>query len=200
LDWTYRLKLRKGAAALSASPIFVPAAQPSNAPAQAHAWATLAIPSNVVGLSLQCQFVGVDDEDFLCIGINQTPLMMLESRFVPHNQWFNTGVLNLSPWAGQTVELFLGYAGASTNTGTIAVQAMQFHTLLGPTLNISGAADQSVLAWPANAIGFQVESTHALSEVTSWLPLLETPSVHLNQLLVTNLVSQPTRFYRLRRP
>ncbi len=109
-------------------------------------------------------------------------------------------MLDISRWAGQTVELFLGYSGTSTNEGTIEVQAMQFYTLLGPGLNIAQSGGQAVLSWPASAIGFQLESTETLEGTNTWTEVTNAPVFNLNTLVVTNAVSGPARFYRLRGP
>jgi hypothetical protein len=197
-DWTYRFILRKRPPAPAPGQFILAASPATNALADSYAWIPVAIPSNAVGMSFQFRFLGVNDDDFLTVGISNKPLLMIESRFIPESNWVSSGIMDISSYAGQTVELFLGYSGTSTNEGDIEVEAMQFYTVYGPPLSISQSGGQAVLSWSASAVGFQLESTESL--LGTWTAVTNAPAFRLNTLVVTNSLSGGTRFYRLRGP
>src|SRR5205823_2201882 len=80
----------------------------------------------------------------------------------------------------------------------------------GPTFNVfillarsvrlqATAVDgQAQVFWPTNAGKWALQSTETLSPNSSWTDDANTPAVVGNQYVVTNLISQGTRFYRLR--
>lgn len=195
-DWTYRFSLQR-----RQSGQFIPAGGNfTNTLADSYVWVPVAIPSNAVGMSFQFRFLGVNDDDFLTVGISNKPLMMIESRFIAESNWVSSGVLDISALAGQTVEVFLGYSGSSTNEGDIEVDSLQFYTLSGPGLSIAQSGGSAVLSWPASAIGYHLESTATPASTNSWSAVTNVPVFDLNALVVTNQAADPARFFRLRRP
>lgn len=56
-----------------------------------------------------------------------------------------------------------------------------------------------VLWWPTNAVGFELEYTTNLPAI-NWVPIATTPVIVGNRFIVTNAITDLSRFYRLRKP
>jgi hypothetical protein len=87
--------------------------------------------------------------------------------------------------------------GALTGGQVANLYAAGPNVIAGPTLGISVSGAQATLKWPANAVGFALQSsTNLLSG--SWIAVAGTPTVvsGLNNLTVTT--SQSPVFYRLK--
>ena len=57
-----------------------------------------------------------------------------------------------------------------------------------------------VISWPSSATNFNLEMTPDFSTDGSWTPVTNAPVVFGLQNIVTNFVSQPHQYYRLRKP
>jgi Beta-propeller repeat len=66
----------------------------------------------------------------------------------------------------------------------------------GPVVTIQPSGNQLVISWPTNAVGLNLESTADLLGV--WSPITNVPVPVGNQFTVTNTLSDPARYYRLR--
>lgn len=79
--------------------------------------------------------------------------------------------------------------------GTISVLLNQ--TL--PPLQVSAAASQIVLTWPASAFGFQLETSTNCAAADSWSAVGQSATLTGTQNVLTNLMDVSPRFYRLRK-
>jgi hypothetical protein len=78
-------------------------------------------------------FHNLDSDDYLTVGINDTQLFALEAGFVGDGIESNSGVLDVSQWAGQDVELFLGLnSQGNAPGGTMELENFQFYSSAVP--------------------------------------------------------------------
>jgi pimeloyl-ACP methyl ester carboxylesterase len=100
-----------------------------------YAFVPLAIPSGVQFLALDFSFNNLSPDDLLSIGVDDTPLFQLEDQFASNGVTESTGLLDVSQWSGQDVQLFLGLVAADTNNlgGTIVIDDMSFASIPEPT-------------------------------------------------------------------
>ena len=92
-------------------------------------------------------------------------------------------------------------------SGVTAIAAGWYHTvaLLGavpllPSLNARPSGNELVFSWSTNAIGFALQSTPNLTPPVTWVDSTNPPAVIGTQFTVTNTISGPAQFYRLRKP
>ena len=103
-------------------------------------------------------------------------------------------------WIGQTTVP----AGLS---GVTAIAAGSGHSvaLLGtvplrPSLQARPSGNELILSWSTNAVGFTLQSTLHLTLPLTWMESTNPPAVLGAQFTVTNTLSGPAQFYRLRQP
>jgi len=111
---------------------------------------------------------------------------------------------------GSGLGTFLGGSVALLATGSELFVGGRFGTAGGkPSRNIalwhiphalsaSRSGDNLTLSWPGTGTNFVLEASDRLPP-TDWSEIYEAPVLAGNQLLVTNSISDATRFYRLRR-
>jgi hypothetical protein len=68
-----------------------------------------------------------------------------------------------------------------------------------PRLDVFVAANKILLGWDTNKVGFALEYTTNLTAGSLWAPVTEIPVIVNAQNIVTNDVSGPQRFYRLKK-
>ncbi len=121
---------------------------------------------------------------------------------------------------GPTVNNWLGHSQFSTDAdfnGAIhefrlydgvltPVQVMANHaagpdvvTISKPSLDISLTNAQVLIAWPAEATGFSLESSLMLEAATNWSPVTQTPVLSNGQHQILLAPHPSAHFYRLRR-
>jgi hypothetical protein len=112
--------------------------------------------------------------------------------------WRSTGVMTGS--APETT-LFTNSAGLPPGTYSLVVVAngissAPFNFFIEPRLRMASSANNVILTWPTNAVGFSLETTTNLNHVV-WTAGLPTPVVVSGQYVVTNPISGTQRFFRL---
>ena len=93
-------------------------------------------------------------------------------------------------------------------TGVTAIAAGIWNTValrgsgwdLGAPLALRRSTNAMTLSWTTNATGFTLQSTQDLSAPASWLDVTNPTTVIGRQFTVTNAVSSPSQFFRLRKP
>ena len=91
--------------------------------------------------------------------------------------------------------------------GVTAIAAGSFHTLalLGTgavtpvSLSSRFSGNTLILSWPTNPDGFTLQSTTNLSPTVPWIDSTNAPAVIGVQFTVTNTISGPAQFFRLRK-
>ena len=67
------------------------------------------------------------------------------------------------------------------------------------SLNARASGNELILSWPTNAAAFALQSTFNLTAPVTWIDSTNPPAVICGQLTVTNSLSGPAQFYRLRK-
>lgn len=68
-----------------------------------------------------------------------------------------------------------------------------------PTLQAHLSDGELVISWPGSATNFSLETTSDFSTTGSWAPVTNAPVAFGPQNMVTNSLSQPFQYYRLRK-
>jgi hypothetical protein len=94
------------------------------------------------------------------------------------------------------VTLTASYAGVqSTATGVVISDVPA-----RPVLSINTLPGAVRLAWTTNAVGFLLESNNMPASIAGWGVFTSNYFVLSTNYVVTNLLDDPVRFFRLRRP
>lgn len=121
------------------------------------------------------------------VSFNQTNGAYPEAQLIQGNDDNLYGTTTL----GGDLSLNSG-SGAGSVFRIVMPQAM-------PTLSIAQSANQLVLSWPTNAVGFTLQSNSDLSLSTNWVDSADTPAIVAHQYVLTNTISGAAGFYRLKR-
>ena len=122
-----------------------------------YAWLPVFIPSDAHYLALDFTFHNLSGNDLLSVGFNDSPLFQLESQFGIDGLAQNTGLLDISAWAGQNVELFLGLVATDDINagGTITIGNISFGSVPEPACLSLIAATLLVASRRAKARAFK---------------------------------------------
>jgi hypothetical protein len=163
----------------------------------AYAWIPLNVPSNVVSMSFDFMLQGNGNNDSFQVALNGTNVLSLETILIQTNVTMNSGLINVSQYAGQQVELFLGIVGGTSTNAALMVSNFQFYVTLPPSLQIQLAGTNVVVTWPLSGAGYVLQSANKLAPPVSWTTVTNVPVIVNFQYTVTNQVSGAVRFYRL---
>ena len=169
----------------------------TNAPACA--WIPLAVPSNAVSMSFEFVVEGDGQDDSFAVALGGSNLLSLALSLVQTNVPTSSGLISVSEWAGQTVELFLGVVGGTSTNTSLTVGGINFYALVPPSLQAQAYGTDLVLTWPVAADGYVLESSASLTGTNSWTPVTNVPVIVDFQSTVTNSASGGGGFYRLKK-
>jgi hypothetical protein len=93
----------------------------------AYAWIPVKIPANTEFMSFYFSVVNIGDGDFLSFGINNEPLFTLELKFSGSSAFVNSGLVDVSSYVGQNVELFFGLNSVGAKNARVIVEDIRFH-------------------------------------------------------------------------
>ena len=172
-----------------------PGPSPINTPA--YAWIPITVPSNAVSMSFDFMLQGNGNNDSFQAALNGANILSLETSLIQTNVLLNSGLLNVSQYAGQQVELFLGIVGGTSTNAALTVSNFQFYVTLPPSLQIQLAGTNVVLTWPLSGAGYVLQSANKLTPPISWTTVTNVPVIVNFQYTVTNQISGGSRFYRL---
>jgi pimeloyl-ACP methyl ester carboxylesterase len=167
----------------------------TNAPACA--WIPLAVPSNAVSMSFNFMVQGNGQDDSFAVAVGGTNVLSLAMSLIQTNVTLSSGLIGVSPWVGQTVELFLGIVGGTSTNASLTVEAITFYGVVPPSLQAQASGSNLVITWPVSANGYALESCTSLIGTNSWAPVTNVPAIVDSQYTVTNAISAGSRFYRL---
>jgi hypothetical protein len=107
-------------------------------------------------------------DDRLACAINEQNLFTLPAAFAPDSQTVSTDLLDVTAYAGQTVEIFFGLTGGTSTDCEVTIDGLRFVTLPKPGLSL--ARDESGLSvqWPAAATGWTLQYSETL-QPDSWI-------------------------------
>ena len=161
-------------------------------------WIPVTVPTNAVLFSFDFSFNGDAGEDLLSANIGQTNVFALETKFMPANTILNSGPIDVSQWAGQTVEFFFGVLGGTSTNANVTLSGMRFYEMEAPPLLAESFGNQIVISWPATITGFTLESAESLT-ANQWIAVTNTATLVGMRSVLTNSVSGGAKFYRLRK-
>lgn len=163
----------------------------------AYAWIPITIPSNTVSMSFDFMLQGNGNNDSFQAALNGMNILSLETILIQTNVLLNSGLIDISQYAGQQVELFLGIVGGTSTNAALTVSNFQFYVTLPPSLQIQLSGTNVVLTWPLSGAGYVLQSANNLTPLISWTTVTNVPVIVNFQYIVTNQISSGSRFYRL---
>jgi hypothetical protein len=126
----------------------------SSASQPAHAWFTVVVPEDAGMMAFDFTVTGEPVEDKIACAVNDQNVFTLPAKFAPDGETFSTDLIDISSYAGQTVELFFGLTGGTSTDCGLAIDGIRFVTIPMPQLAVSVVGDQVRLQWPAAATGW----------------------------------------------
>ena len=168
----------------------------TNAPACA--WIPLAVPSNAVSMSFNFMVQGDGQEDSFAVAVGGTNILSLAMSLIQTNVTLSSGLIGVSPWAGQTVELFLGIVGGTSTNASLTAGGISFYAVVPSSLQAQAYGSNLVITWPVTAEGYTLETCSSFAGTNSWAPVTNVPAIVDSQYTVTNAISGGSRFYRLK--
>ena len=182
---------------LNVHPLDDPSSTPSNSPA--YAWLPMTIPTNATSLSFDFMLQGDGAGDSFDVALNSTNVFSLATSLIQTNVTMNSGLIDVSSYAGQNVELFLGIVGgASTNT-ILTVSGIRLYSVMPPLLQAQMSGNNFVLSWPLSASDYVLQTSTNLMDTNSWMAVPDVPAIVNLQNTVTNPAADGARFYRLKK-
>jgi uncharacterized repeat protein (TIGR03803 family) len=163
----------------------------------AYIWIPLDIPSNAVSLSFDFMLQGNGNQDSFQAALNGTNVLSLETSLIQTNVALNSGMINVSQYAGQQVELFLGIVGGTSTNASLTICDFNLYVTLPPALQVQLAGTNSIVSWPLSANGYTLETTTNLANPNFWTALTNVPAAINFQNTITNRVVGSQGFYRL---
>jgi uncharacterized repeat protein (TIGR03803 family) len=176
-------------------PIHPKGGSPTNSPA--YVWLPVTVPSNALTMAFNFMLQGDGKQDSFQVALNSKNLMTVETVLIQTNVTMNSGMINVSQYAGQQAELFFGIAGGTSTNAIITISDIAFYVTLPPSLQIQLAGTNVVVSWPCSAAGYVLETTDKLRTTNSWTAVTNVPVIVNFQYTVTNQISGGSRFYRL---
>jgi hypothetical protein len=178
-----------------AHPLDGPQPTPSNSPA--YAWLPMTIPTNATSLSFDFQIQGGGASDSFAAAVNGTNVFSLPLNLLQTNVVMNSGMIDVSAYAGTNIELFLGIVGGTSTNASVSVSGVRIYTTMQPSLQAQASNGNLALSWPLSAQNFSVQTTTNLADPNSWVTLTNVPAIVYLQNAITNPVSGGAQFYRL---
>jgi len=163
----------------------------------AYVWIPVTVPSNALTMSFNFMLQGNGNQDSFQVALNTNNLMTVETVLIQTNVTMNSGMLDVSQFAGQQAELFFGIVGGTSTNASVTVSDISFYIALPPLLQIQMAGTNVVLTWPLSAAGYVLQSANQLTPPIAWITVTNVPEIVNFQYTVTNQISGGSRFYRL---
>jgi pimeloyl-ACP methyl ester carboxylesterase len=163
----------------------------------AYVWITLSVPSNAVSMSFDFMLEGDGNQDSFQAAFSNQNIFTLETVLIQTNVGMNSGMIGVSQYAGQQVQLFLGIVGGTSTNVIATVGNIMFYSAAPPALRIQLAGTNVVMSWPLWAANYSLETEDKLGTANSWAVVTNMPSIVNSQCMVTNQISSGSVFYRL---
>jgi hypothetical protein len=168
----------------------------SGANVPAYAWMPLVVPANAVSLSFDYTIQGDWQSDSLAVAFNGTNVLLIAGDVIQTNVTFNSGPIDVSTFAGQTNEFFIGIVGGTSANAELTVENLAFSISSPPSLQAQASGNNFVLTWPLAAADYTLESS---TDLISWTTNTDVPVIVDLQNTITNSISSGARFYRLKK-
>ena len=166
----------------------------------AYAWLTVNVPANAGMMAFDFTVTGDPVEDSVACAVNGQNIFTLPAKFSPDGSPVSTDMMDISAYAGQSVELFFGLVGGTSTNCQVAVDGIRFITIPEPKIGLSDMGANVAIKWPAAAMGWILETSTTLAP-ESWQAVPTTTGVAVASGVSTLQVpkTQTMQFFRLRR-
>ena len=171
----------------------------SLAPQPASAWLTVNVPANAGMIAFDFKVTGDPVDDSIACAVNGQNIFALPAKFAPDGSPVSTDMMDISAYAGQTIELFFGLVGGTSTNCQVEIDGIRFITIPTPKVGIVANGANVAVKWPAAATGWVLEATDSLSP-PNWQPVPMTgATVASGVATVEQPMSGAKKFFRLRR-
>jgi hypothetical protein len=177
----------------------VPNGGSSGANVPAYAWMPLQVPVNAVSMSFDYKIQGDWQSDLLAAAFNGTNVLSLPGSQIETNILFSSGLIDVSAFAGQTNEFFIGIVGGTSTNAQLTVENLAFSISSPPLLQAQAAGNNFVLSWPLSAADYILQTSTNLTDTNSWTTVTNVPAIVNLQNTITNPISGGAQFYRLKK-
>jgi hypothetical protein len=137
--------------------------------------------------------------DSLAAAFNGTNVLSLPGSQIETNILFSSGSIDVSAFAGQTNEFFIGIVGGTSTNAQLTVENLAFSISSPPSLQAQMSGGNLMLSWPLSAADYVLQTSTNLTDTNSWTAVPIVPAIVNLQNAVTNPVSDGARFYRLKK-
>jgi len=165
----------------------------------AYAWIPVTVPSNAVSMSFDFLLEGYGQNDSFAAALDGTNVLSVELSLLKTNVALNSGLIDVSSYAGQQVEFFLGIVGGTSTNASVTVSNFQFYVSAPPTLQVKFAGTNFLVSWPLPALDFILQTSTNLADSNSWVTLTNIPAIVNFQNTITNPITGGASFFRLRK-
>jgi hypothetical protein len=165
----------------------------------AYAWMPLIIPANAVSMSFAYKIQGDWNADSLAAALNGTNVLLLAGSQIETNGVFSSGPIDVSAFAGQTNEFFIGIVGGTSTNAQLTIEDFVFSISSSPLLQAQASGNNCVLSWPLSAADYALQTSTNLTDTNSWTAIPNVPAIVNLQNTVTNPISGGAQFYRLKK-
>jgi hypothetical protein len=163
------------------------------------AWMTVQVPPDAGLMAFDFTVTGDPVEDSIACAVNGQNVFALQAKFAPDGSPVSTDMIDVSAFAGQTVELFFGLVGGTSTNCTAAIDGIRFITIPQPAVKVDVVGQDARVSWPAAAMGWVLESSDTLAP-ESWQAVPPDGVVVVDGIAsIIEPRSDQKRFYRLRR-
>ncbi|HEY1718802.1 MAG TPA: hypothetical protein VGH42_11000, partial [Verrucomicrobiae bacterium] len=169
----------------------------NNVNVPAYAWMQLVVPTNAVSMSFDYIIQGDWQSDSLAAAFNGTNVLLIAGNVIQTNITFSSGSIDVSTFAGQTNEFFIGIVGGTSTNAQLTVENLAFSISSPPSLQAQTSGGNLMLSWPLSAQNFNLQTTTNLADPNSWSTLTNVPAIVNLQNTVTNPITANQGFYRL---
>jgi hypothetical protein len=203
VEWLFSLNTTPANVAapqLKAHPLgLTPNGSGGSANIPAYAWIPLFVPTNAVAMSFDYKIQGDWQSDSLAAAFNGTNILSVPGSQIETNVLFSSGALDVSAFAGQTNEFFIGIVGGTSTNAQVTVQDLTFSISSPPLLQAQSSGNNCVLSWPLSAANYVLQTSTNLTDTNSWTAVPNVPAIVNLQNAVSNSASDGVRFYRLKK-
>ena len=159
----------------------------------------LVIPTNAVSMTFAYTVQGNWQSDSLAVALNGTNVFLLPGNEIETNVTFSSGAIDVSAFAGQTNEFFVGIVGGTSSNAQMTLLNIQFFGLSAPPLQAKASGANAMLSWPLAAQDFALQYTTNLATTNIWTTVTNVPAVLDFQNVITNPIIGGEKFFRLKK-
>ena len=164
------------------------------------AWFTIQVPADAAFIAFDFKVTGTPVDDRIACAINDQNLFTLPAAFAPDGQTVSTDLLDVTAYAGQTVEVFFGLTGGTSTDCEVTIDGLRFITLPKPTLSMASDETGLSVQWPAAATGWTLQYSDSLL-TGSWTDVTPDAEISVMQGISTLPIETPSKkmFFRLKK-